>query len=517
MKFSPRKLLFVLLAALAAVAALALLITYLLLRQFDVDKLRDEYKERTAGEMIRYARIRLLGHEVLEAALLPALAALESSIERPLPNARLPSLGKGQQSFGLAPQRFLNKGQAQAQAEAQPATPLADEPPGNATDLQVASSAELFRAMSKAQAGQTILIAPGRYAINRPLLTGAAGEAELPISVRAAKPGTVLLEVNSSVGFRVAHPFWVFENLQLRGVCEEQGNCEHAFHIVGAARNTVLRNNLMEDFNAHLRVNGEGDGEGAAWPDDGLVQFNSLVNSRPRATQRVVAPIDIVGVNRWRVLDNRIAGFAKSISDQTAYGILMRGGGHGGRVERNLLVCQAQAVANNPGNPGIRVGLSFGGAGGDKKFCRNQQCEPQHQAGLAANNVIAHCNDFGIDINQSTSILLAHNSLINTAGIDVRSAQSTATIYGNLLDGRIRQRDGAQAKLSMNEVQDLGHFLEHPDALDLRWRHLLDSVPTLPLVADDFCGQARGSSSLPGAQRAAQAGCFKPMAARDAP
>jgi hypothetical protein len=516
MKLSPRKLLLGLLAALVAAAALALLITYLLLRQFDVDKLRDEYKERTAGEMIRYARIRLLGHEVLEAALLPALAALESGIERPIPNARLPSLAKGQQRFGLAPQRFLNNGQAQAES----ATPLADEPPGNATDLQVASSAELFRAMSKAQAGQTILIAPGRYQLNRPLLTGAAGEAAQPISVRAAKPGTVLLEVNAAVGFRVAHPFWVFENLQLRGVCEEQGNCEHAFHIVGAARSTVLRNNSMEDFNAHLRVNGEGqgrdDGEGAAWPDDGLVQFNSFVNSRPRMTQRVVAPIDIVGVNRWRVLDNHISGVAKSVGDQTAYGILMRGGGHGGRVERNLLVCQTQA-GSNAGNSGIRVGLSFGAAGGDKKFCRNQQCEPQHQAGLAANNVIAHCNDFGLDVNQSTSMLLAHNSLINTAGIDVRSAQSTATVYGNLLDGRIRQRDGAQAKLSMNEVLNLDHYLEHPDALDLRWRHLLDSVPTLPLVADDFCGQARGPSSLPGAQRAAQAGCFKPLAARDAP
>jgi hypothetical protein len=511
MKLSPRKLLLGLLAALVAAAALVLLVAYLLLRQFDVDKLRDEYKERTAGEMIRYARIRLLGHEVLEAALRPALAALESGIERPLPLSQLPSLGKGQQRFGLAPQRFLDNGQAQAES----ATPLADEPPGNATDLHVASSAELFRAMQKAQAGQTILIAPGRYAINRPLLTGAAGEAALPITVRAAKPGTVLLEVNTAVGFRVAHAFWVFENLQMRGVCEEQGNCEHAFHIVGGAHHTVLRNNLMADFNAHLRVNGEGTGEDTAWPDDGLVQFNSLVNSRPRATQRVVAPVDIVGVNRWRVLDNHISGFAKSMGDQTAYGLLMRGGGHGGRVERNLLVCTTQA-GSNPGNSGIRVGLSFGGASGDKKFCR-EACEYQHQAGLAVNNVIAHCNDFGLDVKQSTSILLAHNSLINTAGIDVRSAQSTATVYGNLLDGRIRQRDGAHANASMNEVLNLDHYLERPDALDLRWRNLLDSVPTLPLVADDFCGQARGPSSLPGAQRAAQAGCFKPLADRDSP
>jgi hypothetical protein len=492
MKLSPRKLL---IWTLAAGVATVLLLIYLLLRQFEFEKIRDEYKERTAGELIRYARIRLLGHELLEAVMLPALAAIESGIERPIPGTKMPSLGKGQQSFGLAPMSFSAKGQAQAE----PATPLPYESPGGVNEVRVASSAELFRAMQKAQAGQTILIAPGRYAITRPLLTGAAGEAEFPITVRANKPGSVRLEVSSPVGIRLAHPFWVFENLNLRGVCEEQAHCEHAFHIVGAARSSVLRNNAMEDFNAHVRVNGEDQ----AWPDDGLLQFNSLSNSRPRATQRVVAPIDLVGVSRWRVLDNHISGFAKSLGNQTAYGMLIRGGGHGGRVERNLLVCSKQ-----PGSsPGIRVGLSFGGSSGDKQFCRDN-CEVEHSAGLASNNVIAHCNDFGIDINQATSILLAHNSLINTAGIDVRSAQSSATVYGNLLDGRIRERDGARANAGMNEVRDLRQQLQDPDGLDLRWRNPVDSVPSLPLVPIDFCAQARGASSLPGALRGPVADCF---------
>lgn len=497
MKLSPRKLL---IWTLAVGVATALLIVYLLLRQFEFEKIRDEYKERTAGELIRYARIRLLGHELLETVMLPALAELESSIERPIPNTKMPSLSKGQQSFGMAPARFSAKGHAQAES----ATPAPYELPGGVNEIRVASSAELFRAMQKAQAGQTILIAPGRYAITRPLLTGAAGEPEFPIQVRASKPGEVRLEISSSVGFRVAHPFWVFENLNLRGVCEEQANCEHAFHIVGAARSSVVRNNLMEDFNAHVRVNGEAE----AWPDDGLLQFNSFSNSRPRATHREVAPIDIVGVSRWRIFDNHIGGFAKSLGNQTAYGVLIRGGGHGGRLERNLLVCNSQPGAS----PGIRVGLSFGGNSVDKKFCR-EQCEFEHSAGIASNNVVAHCNDFGLDVNRSTSILLAHNSLINTSGIDVRSAQSSATVYGNLLDGRIRERDGARANASMNEVLDLRQHLQSPDSLDLRWRNLVDSVPTLQMVQDDFCGQKRGPSSLPGALKGPVAECFITTAA----
>ncbi len=499
MKLSPRRLL---LWLAAAVVAGGLLITYLLLRQFEFEKLRDEYNERTSGELIRYARIRLIGHGFLEAAMLPALDALESSLERPIPKIKLPSLSKGQQSFSLAPVRYMAQGQAQAEA----AMPRPDETPFVLSEVRVSSAAELLRAIQKAQAGQTILITPGRYAINRAMITGAAGDAQFPITVRANNPRAVKLEVNSPVAFRVSHAFWVFENLQVRGVCEEQSNCEHAFHIVGAARNTVLRNNLLEDFNAHIRVNGEDD----TWPDSGLIQFNTISNSRPRATQRVVAPIDIVGANRWRILDNHISGFAKSLGNQTAYGALMRGGGHGGRFERNVLQCKTQSgpVA------GIQVGLSFGGSSGDKKFCR-EPCEAEHQAGLAINNVIAHCNDFGLDINQSTSILLAHNSLINTAGIDVRSAQSSATVYGNLLDGRVRQRDGAQANIRMNEALDLRRYLQNPDALSLDWLDKapkVDTVPTLPLVQDDFCGQARGSSSLPGVLTGKRFSCDEPAA-----
>ncbi|MCV2367145.1 polysaccharide lyase domain-containing protein [Roseateles oligotrophus] len=501
MKLSPRKLL---LWLVAAVIAVGLLIGYLLLRQFEFEKLRDEYKERTPGELIRYARIRLLGHEYLESIMLPVLAAVEASIERPIPDTKLPSLSKGQQSFSFAPIHFSAKGQAQAES----AMPNPDAPLGNASDLRVSSSAELLRAMQNVRAGQTILIAPGRYAINRAMVTKAAGEPEFPITVRASKPGTVRLETRSAVGFRVAHPFWVFENLHLRGLCEEQGNCEHAFHIVGGARGTVLRNNLIEEFNAHIRVNGEDE----AWPDDGLIQFNTFTNSRARATQRLVAPIDIVGANRWQVTDNHISNISKSEGNKIAYGMLLRGGGHGGRLERNLIVCTTQSGSN----PGIRVGLSFGGSSTDKSFCR-EQCTAEHQAGVASSNVIAHCNDFGIDINQSTSILAAHNSLINTAGIDVRGPQSSATVYGNLLDGRIRQRDGSRTNVSMNEVLELREYLHNPDGLDLRWRNGVESIPALPLIADDFCGQARGSSSLPGAIRSQQADCFKAAPGRESP
>jgi hypothetical protein len=135
---------------------------------------------------------------------------------------------------------------------------------------------------------------------------------------------------------------------------------------------------------------------------------------------------------------------------------------------------------------------------------------------LAINNVIAHCNDFGIDVNRASSILVAHNTLINTAGIDVRGGQATATIYGNLLEGRIRLRDGSQAKSSMNEVSAMLPMLKNADALDLRWRAAIDTVPSTPLVTEDFCGAPRSTGTPPGALNPEPI-CLSPASRRDLP
>ena len=105
----------------------------------------------------------------------------------------------------------------------------------------------------------------------------------------------------------------------------------------------------------------------------------------------------------------------------------------------------------------------------------------------------------GIDVNRSASMLIAHNTLINTAGIDVRGSNANATVYGNLLDGRIRERDGAQAKVSMNEVLDLSRTLEDADALRLNWRLNVEAVPSHPFVKDDLCGTARNNATQVGA------------------
>ena len=85
----------------------------------------------------------------------------------------------------------------------------------------------------------------------------------------------------------------------VEGICEDHSGCEHAFHIVGGADHVILRNNLLMDFNAHIKVNPEGKD-----PDYGLLEYNTITETRPRSTGNPVTPIDMVAASGWRIAAN---------------------------------------------------------------------------------------------------------------------------------------------------------------------------------------------------------------------
>jgi hypothetical protein len=482
----------VLLAGVAAMAAIPVATSVL---HVSPRAIVDALGERTAGEMVRYARRRLEGHDRLLRAAQPVLTLIQRRVERPVATATLPTLGKGPQSRSLPVLIYSPEGRPRA---VQAGDPVADsvrgEPPA-ATLIQ--SAADLLRSVATAKAGDVLEIVPGRYSIRQTIEPGAGGTPARPIVLRAARPGSVTLEMDTVEGFHVTQPYWIFENLVIRGVCSHHADCEHAFHIVGPARGVVVRNNRIEDFNAHVKVNGER----GQWPDDGLIQFNLLTDNAPRQTDQPVTPIDLVGASGWQVADNVISHFVKAAGNGISYGVFMKGGGHAGRIERNLLLCSGQDISA----PGSRVGLSFGDGGTGPAFCRDGRCGAEHVDGLAANNIVAHCNDFGIDVFKSPGTVIAFNTLINTAGIDVRRAPATARVYGNLLEGRIRARDGAQLGREHNDVVDLSEVLTAPDSLCLTRLAMADPIAPLDGIDSDFDGRPRTRITTTGARPAAPA------------
>ena len=441
--------------------------------------------ERTPMELVRYTERRLIGHPNLERLFGPLLEAVRRHQERE-PPANLPTLGKGQQAHALVAAGYDGAGRPLASAG------LAASGPHAGVPRILTTVQDLAAAVTRATPGQVLELAPGTYALGQTLTTGQAGLAAQPIVLRAAKPGTVEIAVTATQGVVVNQPYWVFENLDWRGACPQHDDCEHAFHVVGRARGTVILNNRMRDFNAPLKINSEG----GAWPDDGLLQFSTLSNTAARRTTMPVSFVDSVGASGWQFADNHIERIAKDGGNRISYGFCVKGGGQQMRIERNLVVCMPERVSQD----GLRVGVSLGCGATGPAFCRDGRCDVELSNSVIANNVVAHCNDFGIDLHRARNAVVAHNTLINTAGIDARQATTQAVAVGNLLEGRVRARDGARIETRDNaQVSSLDSLLTAPNALDLRWHESSDQTRPTPETERDFCGRRRPPISPPGA------------------
>lgn len=431
-----------------------------------------ELDRRSPQELIRYADAALMEYGELHALLRPVLLRVQQRVERPTGSIPLPNLGKGHR-WAAAP--------ASLQDARAPAT------------VQVKTAAELRQALLQARAGDVIELAPGRYRFEQSVKLGGPGSGVAPIRVRAAQPRATQIEMNTAEGFLIDQPYWVFEDLRVRGICPRDADCEHAFHIVAGADFFELRNSWLENFNAHLKINGVN----GRWPDHGLISHNTLSNEHPRQTARSVTPVDLVGANFWRISDNLLRNFVKGEGDKVSYGIFVKGGGEGAKIERNLVVCSPNEISR----PGVRVGISFGGGGSDPGFCRDKGCERyEHQAGLAVNNIVAHCNDVGLDVNHSRHILLAHNTLVNTAGMGLRGEGSQAQLYGNLFEGKLLIKNDGKARAEMEQPMKAAEVFGSADNFRMDWRVAPERIPSLPAVPLDFCGRKRPSGTYPGAQ-----------------
>lgn len=388
--------------------------------------------DRSPGELMRYTERRLEGHTKLEWFSKPVFGIVRPLIERPVTAVTLdPEVGPRRER--LAPQRYDPMGR-----------PLAGNQIGtDQTNLKtegrsvlVWTSEEMTQAIAHAQPGDVIELQAGVYALPRNIGTPVGGTPSNPIIVRGARPGVAIINSGAIEGFHITQPFWIFEDLVIRGKCSVHDYCEHAFHVTGAARGTVIRNNVVEDFNAHIKVNGRPPKE---WPDDGLIQYNIFRNNAPRRTQTPVTPIDIVGADRWHITNNYVGHFVKDGSNGISYGIFMKGGGHDGLIERNQVVCTETDISQS----GARVGVSFGGGGTISAYCRDAKCVTEFSNGKIINNTIKNCNDYGVYVNKSNNIYIHKNSILNTYGVDIRYPESSVILFGNEIDGKTRLRDGA--------------------------------------------------------------------------
>jgi|SRR5450830_356194 len=322
---------------------------------------------------------------------------------------------------------------------AQPVSPAST---ATGRETVVASVAELAAAVEHAGPGDVITMLPGRYRLGGGIGLARSGLPGQAIVLRARDPGSVFIEVDAVQGFVVSGSDWLVENLTIKGICSDHASCDHAFHVVGAGARFTARNNTISDFNAHFKINGEG----GRFPDQGRIESNTLDNSAARATDSTVAAIDLVGANGWVIRKNLIRDIVKGGGDQVSYGGYAKGAGSHNLFEQNVVLCESALQ----GLPGARVGLSLGGGGSGKEFCRDKRCITEQEDSTLRANLVAGCSDAGIYLNSAARSTIADNTLLDTAGIDVRFAASTARLDGNLVDGAIRSRNDGVIYLGEN-------------------------------------------------------------------
>jgi hypothetical protein len=175
-------------------------------------------------------------------------------------------------------------------------------------------------------------------------------------------------------------------------------------------------------------------------------------------------------------------------------------------MERNVVLCEWKLL----GAKSATVGLSVGGGGTFPDAVKRQlgALGVEQVAGVIRDNLVAFCNDVGIYVNKGQRSVIAHNTLLDTAGISVRFAESSAEVVGNVVDGAILARDEALLRerdnlgtpllglfVGLHPVRDLFRDVAK---LDLRWRERPQQV-TIAEWRADLCGVERMGRAMPGA------------------
>lgn len=370
-------------------------------------------------------------------------------------------------------------------------------------EISVSTSAALRDAIAAAAPGHVIVIEPGTYAFEsggRALSARAMGMAERPIVVRSRSPLAARLDLATQEGIVVEGAHWHFEGLDVRGTCAKPADCEHAFHVVGQAEGFVLRESRLVDFNAQIKVNATRVDGVMRMPHRGLIERCDIHDTSVRGDTTPVTKINIDTGDGWIVRDNRIADFAKETG--VSYGAFMKSGGSGGVFERNLVICSDRVS----GGTGVRIGLSFGGGGTGAAYCApafdtSVPCEVEHSGGTMRNNIIVGCNDVGVYLNRAKDTKLLHNTLLATSGVDFRFSTSSGDARGNVIEGKLRKRDGANFTDADNLVEPTLPYADwYVDARagDLSLRGdvsaLIGKAPAHADVPDDYCARQRSGS-----------------------
>lgn len=365
--------------------------------------------------------------------------------------------------------------------------------------VRVTSVAELERAVSRARAGETILVAAGTYTLRQSLELSTPHvtiRGEPGLSTAVILRGGGMTSDRVGVGVSVNAPDVTLADLTLRDFRA------HAVQVrgeAGASRFT-LHNALLQDTGQQLL---KGSVSGArVYADEGVIacsEFSYTISAPSDYTNGV----DLLATRGWIIRDNHFSKIRGPATDGWKAGpsILVWVAAGDTRVERNVIVDSYR---------GIALGLTDE----PHAFARNGERAYDHDGGLIRNNVVVNLNrwaDEAIEANAAPNVRIEHNTVFVEGttpwGIGVRFAASDALVRNNLTNRRIFLRDGGRATLDGNVLHaQQSWFLDATRAnmrLTTFGRPAVDAGVPIPDALEDFDRAARP------ADRAPDAGAFE--------
>ena len=307
-----------------------------------------------------------------------------------------------------------------------------------AQEVLISDSRQLAEHIGNAKPGDRLVLLPGTYPVGT-ISTRSGGSADQPITVTAQSPEQTVIRARQNEALQIRHPYWSFEHLTIIG----NTSSEHAFHLMGDADHFTLKNSTLKEFHAPIKSNGN---ERGAFPDHARIIGNTFSNDTVRDTAVPVTLIDVVGGKQWLIKSNTLLDFAKGQSDQTSYGMFLKGNSSDGEISENLVICSRKTSG------GIRIGISLGGGGTGKQYCEGNHCTTEHRNGVIRNNIVLNCSDVGIYLNKASNSQIEHNTLLFTSGIDVRFSTSSAHVKHNIVSGAIRSREDGLILADENNI-----------------------------------------------------------------
>jgi hypothetical protein len=359
-------------------------------------------------------------------------------------------------------------------------------PPSATRTVAVNDLSTLERAVREARSGDEILLADGRYSLQRTLEVSAP---HVTIRSQSGDPARVILHGRGMrgdpVGVAVAAGATgvTIADLTIRSVGF------HAVQVRGenGASNFTLHNARLEDTGQQLLKGSFADnGQHAA---EGLIACSEF-SYTTHAPSDYTNGVDILGTRRWVVRDNR---FWRIRGPQYSSGpaILAWNGAEDTLVERNVIVDSYR---------GIALGLRD----------RHPGRQYDHLRGVVRNNIVLNLNrwaDEAIEVNGAPGARIDHNTVLVDGSaswsISVRFPTALAEVRNNLTSKRVLPRDGGVPIESGNVVGATPAWFVDPIRFDFHvtrtGARALDAGVPLPDVRDDFVRAPRGKAPDAGA------------------